>query len=165
MSFHPEQLSPTTWKVVEEDRFGQFPFLYIIKGKSRTVVIDTGCGRPNFFSLVLTKSSGSHSAQREGSCHFFLKIPPPPPPPLTFFSPFSSSSILLPFSLLPLLVALSTFQDLLLSVLFLPLPFLLLSSALSLTLSFPFIFPLLFLPSFPPLFPLVCVSSFCYLPY
>ena len=40
-----EQISPNTWKVVESDRFGQFPFLYVRLGADKCIVVDTGCGQ------------------------------------------------------------------------------------------------------------------------
>lgn len=39
-----EQLSARTYLVVESDRFGQFPFLYVILGEDKCILIDTGCG-------------------------------------------------------------------------------------------------------------------------
>ena len=39
-----EQLSGRVWLIVEDDRFNEHPFLYVILGEARTVVIDTGVG-------------------------------------------------------------------------------------------------------------------------
>ena len=39
-----EQISPRVWLVVEDDRFNEHPFLYVIIGESRIVLIDTGVG-------------------------------------------------------------------------------------------------------------------------
>ena len=39
-----EQLSSSVWKVVEDDPYGQYPFLYVIMGKDKCVLIDTGTG-------------------------------------------------------------------------------------------------------------------------
>lgn len=44
MSHHIEQLDARTWKIVEDDPYGQYPFMYLIRGKDKVVVIDTGCG-------------------------------------------------------------------------------------------------------------------------
>ncbi len=43
MSFHTEQLSPRVWKTVQEDPYGQFPFLYAIMCADKCVLVDTGC--------------------------------------------------------------------------------------------------------------------------
>eukprot|EP00755_Sulcionema_specki_P015240 Sspe_Gene.58810::Locus_32291_Transcript_1_1_Confidence_1.000_Length_825::g.58810::m.58810 len=43
MSFTHEPLGEGLWKVVQEDRFGQYPFLYVLHGKDKVIVIDTGC--------------------------------------------------------------------------------------------------------------------------
>jgi hypothetical protein len=50
--FTMEQLSEKTWKVVENDRFGQFPMCYVILGADKCVVIDTGCDTGNFRDFV-----------------------------------------------------------------------------------------------------------------
>ena len=42
-AFTIEKLSDAVWKVVEDDRFGQYPFLYVIMGVDKCVVFDTGC--------------------------------------------------------------------------------------------------------------------------
>ena len=42
-SFTHERLSPRVWKIVQDDPFRQYPFLYCIKGDDRVVLIDTGC--------------------------------------------------------------------------------------------------------------------------
>lgn len=41
--FNLEKIGPTVWKIVEEDRYGQFPFIYVIMGIDKCVVFDTGC--------------------------------------------------------------------------------------------------------------------------
>ncbi len=46
--FTAEKLSESVWKVVESDRFGQFPFLYVIMGVDKCVVFDTGCDTGEF---------------------------------------------------------------------------------------------------------------------
>jgi glyoxylase-like metal-dependent hydrolase (beta-lactamase superfamily II) len=43
-AYRHERLSSSVWSVVEDDPFGQFPFLYIIMGKDKCIVIDTGTG-------------------------------------------------------------------------------------------------------------------------
>jgi glyoxylase-like metal-dependent hydrolase (beta-lactamase superfamily II) len=50
-----EQLSVTTFKVVEEDRFGQFPFMYVILGADKCVVIDTGCDCDDLEAFVTSR--------------------------------------------------------------------------------------------------------------
>eukprot|EP01119_Soliformovum_irregulare_P020646 TRINITY_DN6720_c0_g1_i4.p1 TRINITY_DN6720_c0_g1~~TRINITY_DN6720_c0_g1_i4.p1 ORF type:complete len:263 (-),score=31.24 TRINITY_DN6720_c0_g1_i4:567-1355(-) len=52
MTFQHERLSERVWKVVEDDPYGQFPFLYVIVGDDRCILIDTGCGRGNYLSFV-----------------------------------------------------------------------------------------------------------------
>lgn len=49
-----EQIGPRTWKIVEEDAFGQFPFLYCLVGVDKCIVIDTGCGRSNLRAFLDT---------------------------------------------------------------------------------------------------------------
>ena len=39
-----EKISPRVWLAVEADRYGENPFLYIIIGVSRIVLVDTGVG-------------------------------------------------------------------------------------------------------------------------
>ena len=39
-----ERLSQRTWLVVEDDRFNEHPFMYIVVGTARIVLIDTGVG-------------------------------------------------------------------------------------------------------------------------
>ncbi len=52
MAFTIERLSARTWKIVEGDRFGQYPFLYVVLGRDKVVVIDTGCGLADFRGFV-----------------------------------------------------------------------------------------------------------------
>lgn len=47
-----EQLSTSTYLIVESDRFGQFPFLYVILGQDKCVLIDTGCGTADYREFV-----------------------------------------------------------------------------------------------------------------
>ena len=42
------QISRYTWKIVENDPYGQYPFLYATIGVDKIVVIDTGTGIGNF---------------------------------------------------------------------------------------------------------------------
>jgi glyoxylase-like metal-dependent hydrolase (beta-lactamase superfamily II) len=60
--FTSQKLSPHTWKIVENDPYGQFPFLYVILGKDKCVCVDTGCGTQYFlhFSLKLNSGSGDY---------------------------------------------------------------------------------------------------------
>ena len=45
MVFTGEQISATTWKIVEDDRFGQYPFVYVRLGTDKCIVIGArrGC--------------------------------------------------------------------------------------------------------------------------
>ena len=43
--FLHEQISLHTFKVVEDDPYGQYPFLYVTLASDKCVVIDTGCGK------------------------------------------------------------------------------------------------------------------------
>ena len=43
-----EQLSARVWLVVEDDRFCEHPFMYVVLGDRRTVVIDTGVGTASY---------------------------------------------------------------------------------------------------------------------
>mmetsp|Transcript_14070 Transcript_14070/g.25421 ORF Transcript_14070/g.25421 Transcript_14070/m.25421 type:complete len:314 (+) Transcript_14070:55-996(+) len=52
MSYHHEQISRYTWKIVENDPYGQYPFLYAIMGVDKCVIIDTGTGAGNFAKYV-----------------------------------------------------------------------------------------------------------------
>ncbi len=47
--FTRERLSERVWKVVENDNYGQFPFLYVIMGEDKCILIDTGCGNQIIF--------------------------------------------------------------------------------------------------------------------
>jgi hypothetical protein len=40
-----EQLTTRTWKVVENDPYGQYPFMYVVIGFGKCILIDTGCGK------------------------------------------------------------------------------------------------------------------------
>jgi len=53
-SFLHEQLSPNTWKVVENDPFKQYPFLYVVLGEDKCILIDTGCGTADYLSFLNT---------------------------------------------------------------------------------------------------------------
>ena len=48
-----KQLSERVWHVVEDDRFGEHPFLYIITAPLFVVLIDTGVGTANYADFVL----------------------------------------------------------------------------------------------------------------
>jgi len=47
-----EEISPNTFLVVENDRFGQYPFLYVILGVDKCILIDTGCGTADYRDFV-----------------------------------------------------------------------------------------------------------------
>jgi|MDSY01.1.fsa_nt_gb hypothetical protein len=50
--FTIERLSQKTYKVVQDDGFGQYPFAYAILGADKIVVIDTLVGRGGFRRLL-----------------------------------------------------------------------------------------------------------------
>eukprot|EP00026_Physarum_polycephalum_P010577 Phypoly_transcript_10743.p1 GENE.Phypoly_transcript_10743~~Phypoly_transcript_10743.p1 ORF type:complete len:425 (-),score=70.88 Phypoly_transcript_10743:10-1224(-) len=50
-----EQLSARTFLVVEQDRFGQFPFMYVILGDDKCILIDSGCGSGDYRDFVSTR--------------------------------------------------------------------------------------------------------------
>ena len=50
--FTAERVSERVVKIVEADTSGQYPFLYVIEGRDRVVVIDTGTGARNFKAYV-----------------------------------------------------------------------------------------------------------------
>jgi len=52
MAYLPEQLGPRTWSVVENDPYGQYPFLYVILGIDKCILIDTGCGKSDYRNYV-----------------------------------------------------------------------------------------------------------------
>jgi len=52
--YNSEQIHPRIWKVVEADPYGQYPFLYVILGKDKCIVIDTGTGCGDFKRFVST---------------------------------------------------------------------------------------------------------------
>ena len=39
-----EQIGERVWCVVEDDPYGQYPFLYVLLGDDKCIVIDTGTG-------------------------------------------------------------------------------------------------------------------------
>jgi hypothetical protein len=55
MSFTHEQISERTFKVVENDPFGQYPFMYVIIGADKCILIDTGCGKEFYNIAILIK--------------------------------------------------------------------------------------------------------------
>ena len=57
--FNAERLSPAVWKIVEADRYGQFPFIYVIMGVDKCIVFDTGCdtGKDHVNGLYLARSN------------------------------------------------------------------------------------------------------------
>ncbi|OLQ06550.1 Metallo-beta-lactamase domain-containing protein 2 [Symbiodinium microadriaticum] len=50
--FHPTWLSKTTLVVVEADRFGEQPHMYVVVGPKKALVIDTGCDTANFCEFL-----------------------------------------------------------------------------------------------------------------
>jgi hypothetical protein len=54
--FTHESLGAGVWKIVEADRYGQYPFIYVIiaggAAATRCVVIDTGCGTGNLRTFI-----------------------------------------------------------------------------------------------------------------
>ncbi|GAB5372052.1 hypothetical protein AAMO2058_001632600 [Amorphochlora amoebiformis] len=50
--YHDEQVSRYTYKIVENDPYGQYPFLYAIMGVDKCVVIDTGTGIGDFVGYL-----------------------------------------------------------------------------------------------------------------
>lgn len=46
------RLSPTLTKIVEYDSLKEFPFLYLIHGKDKLLLLDTGCGSGDLMGLV-----------------------------------------------------------------------------------------------------------------
>ncbi|CAH1785991.1 unnamed protein product [Owenia fusiformis] len=49
-----EQLSKTVWRVVEDDPYKEYPFLYIIQGSDKIVLVDTGVGTGDYKSYLRT---------------------------------------------------------------------------------------------------------------
>lgn len=45
-AFNQELIAPGVWKITEDDRFGQYPFMYVVAppGADKVVLIDTGAG-------------------------------------------------------------------------------------------------------------------------
>jgi len=52
MSYRHEQISRYTYKIVEDDPYKQYPFLYAIMGLDKCVIIDTGTGAGDFQAYV-----------------------------------------------------------------------------------------------------------------
>ena len=50
--FTLERLSSRVWKIVEADPYGQFPFIYVVLGGDKCILIDTGCGGGNLRAFV-----------------------------------------------------------------------------------------------------------------
>jgi glyoxylase-like metal-dependent hydrolase (beta-lactamase superfamily II) len=45
MNFTSRQVSKRVWCIVEDDPYMQFPFIYVVVGDDRLVVIDAGTGK------------------------------------------------------------------------------------------------------------------------
>lgn len=52
MAAHVEQIGPRTWKCVESDPYGQYAFIYVILGRDKCVLVDTGCGTCDLAAVV-----------------------------------------------------------------------------------------------------------------
>ena len=52
MAFNVERLSEVTYKLVQDDGYGQYPFLYAIVGSDKVVLIDTGVGKGGLRQLL-----------------------------------------------------------------------------------------------------------------
>jgi len=50
-----EQLSSRTYLVVENDPYGQYPFLYVILGDDKCILIDSGCGSSDYREFVSSR--------------------------------------------------------------------------------------------------------------
>eukprot|EP00658_Telonema_sp_P-2_P050523 TRINITY_DN3854_c0_g2_i4.p1 TRINITY_DN3854_c0_g2~~TRINITY_DN3854_c0_g2_i4.p1 ORF type:complete len:347 (+),score=92.66 TRINITY_DN3854_c0_g2_i4:169-1209(+) len=51
--FNSEQLDENVWKVVEDDQpYGQYPFIYVILGADKCIMVDTGSGTGNLCEFV-----------------------------------------------------------------------------------------------------------------
>jgi len=50
--FTLSRVSGMVWKVVEDDRFKQYPFFYLVIGDNKIVVIDTGCGTGDTYAFI-----------------------------------------------------------------------------------------------------------------
>jgi len=56
MSFsRVEQLSERTFLVVENDPYGQYPFLYVIVAEDKCILIDSGCGTADYRDFVTSR--------------------------------------------------------------------------------------------------------------
>jgi len=55
-----ERLGERTWRVVEDDPYHQYPFLYVVIGVDKCVLIDTGCGTGDYRSYVSTHINKSN---------------------------------------------------------------------------------------------------------
>mmetsp|Transcript_71877 Transcript_71877/g.222187 ORF Transcript_71877/g.222187 Transcript_71877/m.222187 type:complete len:329 (-) Transcript_71877:68-1054(-) len=52
--FQVRHLSDRTLVIVELDRFGERPHIYVVRGPRKAVVIDTGCATANLFDFLLS---------------------------------------------------------------------------------------------------------------
>jgi len=58
--FTLERLSASTWKIVQDDGKGQYPFMYAILGADKCVVIDTGVGTGGLKKVLDAKVNTEH---------------------------------------------------------------------------------------------------------
>lgn len=57
--FTSVQLSPTVYRIVEDDNFHENPFIYLIQGDDKLVLIDTGCGTGDLLNYIQNEFSKS----------------------------------------------------------------------------------------------------------
>lgn len=53
--FCTTQISATVHRIVERDNFNESPFIYLIKGDDKLVLIDTGCGTDDILQYISTE--------------------------------------------------------------------------------------------------------------
>lgn len=52
--FLVRRLSDRVWVVVESDRFGEQPHIYVVRGRKKAILVDTGCGSANLRDFLWT---------------------------------------------------------------------------------------------------------------
>lgn len=68
--FTVKQLSERVWCIVEDDRFRQYPFIYIVSGDDRIVVVDTGAGSQSLRGLLERLRNGGTFGETRKSAPF-----------------------------------------------------------------------------------------------